>query len=315
MKPDKKEFLWTERWRPKKVDDIILPKKIKRQFNQYVKQNELPNLLLSGNPGIGKTTIAKAICEQLKIDYIFINGSKDGNIDTLRTKIQNFASTLSLEGNGRKCVIIDEGDNTNPNSTQPAFRAFMEEYSKNCSFIFTCNYPEKIIVPLRSRFTEVDFVIPKEEKMELAKKFIEMVETILAAESINYDKKVVVSFVAKKFPDMRKCLGELQSYAINGEIDSGILSSFRDLKANEIFNILKEKKFNDMRKWVAENDPSFADILYMMNNHMEEFVVENYLPEMILKMNEYQMNDYYALNKTVNIIAFFTELLTEIHYK
>lgn len=315
MRPDKREFLFTERYRPRKIDDIILPKKVKSQFRQYIRQNNLPNLLLCGSPGIGKTTIAKALCNELGVDYIFINGSKDGNIDTLRTTVQNFASTLSLEGNGRKCVIIDEADNLNPTSTQPAFRSFMEEYSKNCAFIFTCNYPEKILSPLRSRFTEIFFSIPKEEKKDLVVKFISMIETILDKEKIVYDKKVVATYVVKQFPDMRKCITELQSYAIDGTIDIGILSSYKSLKAEELFSILKERKFNEMRRWVADNEPSFSDVIQLINSNMDERITQESLPQTILLLNQYQYNDYFALNKNTNIIAFFTELMADVQYK
>lgn len=315
MKPDKREFLWTEKYRPKSLNDIVLPKKVKSQFRQYIKQNNLPNLLLSGTPGIGKTTVAKALCEEMGIDYIFINASKDGNIDTLRTTVQNFASTLSLEGNGRKCVIMDESDSMNPTSTMPAFRSFMEEYSKNCAFIFTCNYPEKIIAPLRSRFTEIFFTIPKEEKKNLIISFIEMVEYILGKETVEYDKKVIASFVVKQFPDMRKCLTELQSYAIDGTIDTGILSSYKNLKAEEIFKILKAMKFNDMRKWVAETEPSFSDVIHLINSSMDEYIEETAFPQTILLLNQYQYNDYFAINKTTNIIAFFTEMMADIKFR
>lgn len=263
---------------------------------------------------MGKTTVAKALCEEMGIDYIFINASKDGNIDTLRTTVQNFASTLSLEGNGRKCVIMDESDSMTQ-ATQPAFRSFIEEYSKNCAFIFTCNYPEKIIAPLRSRFTEITFSIPKEEKKNLVISFIEMIEYILGKESIEYDKKVVASFVVKQFPDMRKCLTELQSYAIDGVIDTGILSSYKNLKADEIFSILKAMKFNDMRKWVAEMEPGFADIIHLINSNMDEYIEETSFPQSILLLNQYQYNDYFAINKITNIIAFFTEMMSDIKYK
>ena len=247
-----KDFLWVEKYRPKTVDECILPDDLKNTFQQFVNQNNVPNLLLSGGPGVGKTTIAKAMLEELKCDYIVVNGSMNGNIDTLRYEIRNFASAVSFSG-GRKYVILDEADYLNANSTQPALRNFMEEYSKNCGFILTCNFKNRIIQPLHSRCSVIDFTIPVSDRPLMAKHFWDRLCNILTKENVIHDTKVVAEFINKHFPDWRRVLNELQRYSVTGAIDSGILSKIEDISIDNLIGHLKNKKFTDMRKWVAQN--------------------------------------------------------------
>ena len=248
------ENLWVEKYRPKKIDDCILANELKETFKQFVKQKEIPNLLLSGTAGTGKTTVARALCEELGADYLVINGSDEGRqIDTLRNKIKNFASTVSFEGTGHKVVIIDEADYMNAESVQPALRNFIETFYKNCRFIFTCNYKNKILPALHSRCTVIDFAITNGQKVKTATQLMIRLCNILTEEKIEFDKKVLAELIQKHFPDFRRTINELQRYSVRGKIDSGILFSITEADIKELVAILKEKRFNDMRKWVIQN--------------------------------------------------------------
>ena len=246
------EFLWVEKYRPNTLSDCILPDELKNTFQEFVNQQNIPNLLLSGSAGVGKTTVAKAMLEELGADYIVVNGSLHGNIDTLRTEIMNFATTVSFS-EGRKYVILDEADYLNPQSTQPALRNFMEEYSKNCGFILTCNFKNRIIEPLQSRCSVVDFLFPKKLAPSLAGSFFERVKNILEQEQVKYDEKVLAEIIQRHFPDWRRVLNELQRYSVSGIIDIGILSNSSQNAFKSLIALLKGKQFSDMRKWVAQN--------------------------------------------------------------
>ncbi|MFB5634939.1 MAG: AAA family ATPase, partial [Candidatus Nitrosomaritimum aestuariumsis] len=254
-------LLWCEKYRPQTVDDCILPNELKNTFKKFVKDEKIPNLLLSGRPGVGKTTIAKAMLNECGFDSMIINGSMNGNIDTLRNDILNYASTVSLLGT-RKYVILDEADYLNPNSTQPALRNFMEEFSENCGFILTCNFKNRIIEPLHSRCSIVDFNIPSKEKPKLAGEFFKRVKNILTTENIEWEDKVIAELIQKHFPDWRRILNELQRYSSTGKIDSGILVNFSDDNFSELVKHLKEKNFNKMRKWVGSNSDIEHTVIY-----------------------------------------------------
>ena len=245
-------FLWVEQYRPKTVDDCILPQSLKNTFKEFVESGNIPNIILSGGPGVGKTTIAKAVLDEIGATYMMINGSEESGIDVLRTKIKNFASTVSLEG-GRKYLILDEADYLNPQSTQPALRGFMEEFHKNCGFILTCNYKNRLIEPLHSRCSVVDFTIPKSEKQNLASEFMSRVEGILVLENISYEKKVLAEVIQRHFPDWRRILNELQRYSVSGRIDAGILVDMAEINIKELMKFMKEREFTNVRKWVVNN--------------------------------------------------------------
>lgn len=308
---NEKEILWSQKYRPRRIDDIILPAPIKTTFSKYVADGSVPNLLLSGGPGIGKTTVAKAMLNELGLDNIVINGSLESGIDVLRGKISSFASSVSLQG-GRKYVIIDESEYLNPQSVQPALRAFMEDYSKNCGFIFTCNYKNRIIEPLRSRLSEVDFSIDKGDKNELAGLFFKRVIEILNAEGVAYDKKVVVNVILKYFPDFRRTINELQRYSASGKIDEGI---FVDLKAESIdliFDLMRDKKFTDMRQWVADNaDQDASEIFRRLYEVGARRVDLSTQPGMIIALADYQYKHAFAADSEINLMACLTELMME----
>ena len=261
MEGNREQFLWVEKWRPRTISDCILPAELKNTFQEFVNQDNIPNMLLSGTAGTGKTTIARALCEELGCDYIVINGSEESGIDVLRTKIKDFASTVSLAGK-IKVVILDEADYLNPNSTQPALRGFIEEFSKNCRFIFTCNYKNRIIPPLHSRTTVIDFKLNKEDRPVVAAKFFKRLQEILTAENVTFDNKVVAELLNKHFPDYRRVLNELQRYSSSGVIDAGILSSISDDNIKELLTSLREKDFKKMRNWVVNNLDNDPNVLF-----------------------------------------------------
>jgi len=299
------ELLWAQKYRPNKVADTILPEKTKKIFQQYVDGNQLPNLLLSGPPGTGKTTVAVAMLKELNSDYIIINGSLNGGIDTLRFEIANFASSVSFSG-GRKYVIIDEADYLTA-ATQASFRNFIEEYSKNCGFIFTCNYKNKIIEPLRKRFSSVEFVIQKDEKPALAASFFKRVTGILDNENVEYDKRVVSEVVMKYFPDFRSTIIELQGYAAYGKIDAGILVSVGNASVDDLFKILKEKNFEGMLKWSSDN--SDQDVNGIFTTLYKEIARVKNKPDYIVTLGEYQYKHAFVANPELNLSACLTEIM------
>lgn len=314
MNNDVNDFLWVEKYRPKKVDDCVLPKDLKATFKRFIEENNIPNLLLSGGPGVGKTTIARAMLEELHCDYIIVNGSMNGNIDTLRYEIRNFASAVSFTG-GRKYIILDEADYLNANSTQPALRNFMEEYSKNCGFILTCNFKNRIIKPLHSRCSVVDFHIPSTDRPLMAKMFWERACDILKKENVRYDSKVVAEFINKHFPDWRRVLNELQRYGIGGTIDTGILSKVQDISIDNLVEYLKNKKFTDMRKWVAQNIDQEPDILLRkLYDKSNEYIKVNTIPKLVLIIADYQYKSAFAADQEINMVACLTEIMVECEF-
>lgn len=304
-----KEFLWCEKYRPKKLEDVILTENLNQTFKKFVDQKNVPNLILSGGAGVGKTTCARAILEELNCDYIVINGSLKGNIDTLRVEIQNFASTVSLSG-GRKYVILDEADYLNPNSTQPALRNFMEEFSKNCGFILTCNFKNRIISPLHSRCATINFDFPSNEKPKLASKLLKRIEYILTNENIEFDRKVLSSLIISHFPDMRKTLNELQRYSVSGKIDSGILCNVKDISLSTLIKTLKDKNFNEMRKWVAQNIDNDINLIFRsIYDASNDFVSSETMPALVVALGEYQDKSSRVADQEINLAACLTEIM------
>ena len=308
------EFLWVEKYRPRTVADTILPDNLKQTFQQFVDNKNIPNLLLAGGPGVGKTTIAKAMLDELECDYIVINGSLSGNIDTLRNDIMQFASSMSLVG-GRKCVILDEADYLNPNSTQPALRNFMEEFSKNCGFIMTCNFKNRIIDPLQSRCSVIDFNIDKKIGQILAAKFMKRVEGILQTESIQFDQKVIAELIMKFFPDWRRVLNELQRYSATGKIDTGILSNLSDENFKNLIGYLKTKNFTEMRKWVATNLDNEPVVLFRrIYDHSNTLMKKGSVPQLVLTIADYQYKSAFVADQEVNMVACLTQLMAECEW-
>jgi len=309
------DFLWVEKYRPRTINEVILPEELKKTFQTFVDQENIPNLLLTGRAGMGKTTIARAMVEQLGCNYMIINGSLYGNIDTLRTEIVAFASSISLTG-GRKYVILDEADYLNPNSTQPALRNFMEEYSKNCGFILTCNYKNRIIPELHSRCSVVEFRIPQQDKPELAATFYKRVVDILKKEGVDADGKAVAEVVKKYFPDFRRVLNELQRYSAAGKIDTGILSSFQDEKLKELTDMLKEKNFTGIRKWAGENLDIDSTVFFRrLYDAASGFLKPSSIPQLVLIIADYQYKAAFVADQEVNIVACLTELMVECEFK
>tara|TARA_Y100000034_G_scaffold130835_1_gene190279 strand:- start:502 stop:1455 length:954 start_codon:yes stop_codon:yes gene_type:complete len=310
-----KEFLWVEKYRPSTIEDCILPNDIKDTFHCIVESGEVQNLLLSGGAGCGKTTIAKALCNEMGLDWIIINCSEDGNIDTLRTKIRNFASSVSI-GGGSKVVILDEFDYANAQSMQPALRGFIEEFSKNCRFILTCNFKNRIIEPLHSRCTNIEFRIPNSEKPKMASNFLKRIEYILNEEGIDYEEKVLVQLVMRHFPDFRKVINELQRYSIAGTIDIGILSKVGNIRINELIKAMKSKNFSDVRKWVVENlDNDQTRIFRKIYDGLYETTEPQSIPRAILILAEYQYKSAFVADQEINLTACLTELMMECELK
>ena len=312
------ENLWVEKYRPKKIDDCILTSELKETFKQFVNQKELPNLLLSGTAGTGKTTVARALCEELGVDYIIINGSDEGRqIDTLRHKIKNFASTVSLtETASHKVVILDEADYMNPESVQPALRNFIETFYKNCRFIFTCNYKNKILPALHSRCTVIDFTIANGQKVKTATQLMNRLCNILTEEKIEFNKKVLAELIQKHFPDFRRTINELQRYSVRGKIDSGILFSITEADTKQLVAILKEKRFNDMRKWVINNlekEPSslFSSVYEILYKHLQP----QSIPQAVLVIAGYQYKSAFVADQEINMVACLTEVMANCKFK
>ena len=309
------DFLWVEAYRPRTIDSAILPSTLKTTFQQFVDQKNIPNLLLTGRAGIGKTTVARAMLEELQCDYIIINGSMNGNIDTLRSEIKDFASSISFSG-GRKYVILDEADYLNPNSTQPALRNFMEEYSRNCGFILTCNFKNKIIEPLHSRCSVVEFKIDKEDKPKMASLFYKRVCKILEQEGVNYDQKAVIEVITKFFPDWRRVLNELQRYSATGKIDSGILVNFSEENLKGLVELLKAKNFTEVRRWVAENnDIDQAVFFRKLYDTASQYLKPNSIPQLVITLADYQYKAAFVADHEINILACLTEIMAEGDFK
>ena len=309
------DFLWVEEYRPKTIDDCILPTSLKTLFSSILKKGELSNLLFSGTPGIGKTTVAKALCEQMNCDWIMINGSEEGGIDVLRNKIKNFASTVSLSG-GKKVVILDEADYLNPQSTQPALRGFVEEFHKNCRFILTCNFKNRIIEPLHSRFSNIEFKVNPKDKPKLASRLFERAIYILKEQNVSYEDKVLVELITKHFPDFRKLINELQRYSVSGSIDAGILVNVSDENLKTLVTHLKNKEFGDMRKWVVnnlDNDPVkiFRKIYDTLYTNLEPSTI----PHAVLIIADYQYKSAFVADQEINLVACLTELMSQVKFK
>ena len=309
------EVLWVEKYRPQKVNDTILPETMKETFRKFVSDGSVPNLLLTGGPGVGKTTIAKAMLEELGCDYIVKNGSLNVNIDTLRYDISTFASAVSLTGTGRKYVIFDEADYLNAANVQPALRNFIEEYSANCGFIFTCNFKNRIISPLRSRLSEVDFTIDTESRPQMAMEFFKRVMAILDTEEVEYDKKVVAKVIEKHFPDFRRVLTELQSYAASGKIDEGIFVNLKQESIDDLFRLLKGKQFTDMRKWVAKNsDQDMNEMFRRIYDMASDKVTLQSQAGFIVTLADYMYKSNLVADQEINMVAFLTEVMIECEY-
>ena len=309
------EFLWVEKYRPHTLDDVILPSETKKIFQQFVDQENIPNLLLSGSAGVGKTTVAKAMLDMLGADYIVVNGSLSGNIDTLRNEIMNFATTVSFS-EGRKYVILDEADYLNPQSTQPALRNFMEEYSKNCGFILTCNFKNRIISPLQSRCSTVDFTYTKSDAPKLAGEFFKRVCNILELEQVPYEKPVVAEIIQKFYPDWRKVLNELQKYSATGKIDTGMLANSTEESFAALIGLLKEKNFSGMRKWVAMNvDSDPTALMRKIYDRSTEKLKPNSIPQLVLLIADYQYKAAFVSDQEVNLVAFLTQMMADCEFK
>ena len=308
-----KDFLWCERYRPKTISDTILPDDLKQTFQQFVDQENIPNLLLTGGPGIGKTTVARAMCEQLGVDYIVINGSMNGNIDTLRTEIKDFASTISFSG-GRKYVILDEADYLNPQSTQPALRNFMEEFSKNCGFILTCNFKNRIIDPLHSRCSVIEFKVTGKDKAAMASQMFKRVKTILSDENVSYDQKALAEVITLYFPDFRRVINELQRYGATGSIDTGILAN-NNASIEELVSSLKSKKFTDMRKWIANHKDMDTSQLYrQLYDNAVQYVQPQSIPQLVVTLADYQYKAAFVADHEINNVACMTALMVEVDW-
>ena len=308
------EYLWVEKYRPQTIDDTILPKKLKQTFQKIVEGGELPNMLFTGTAGLGKTTVAKALCNLLNCDYILINGSEEGNIDTLRTKIKQFASSVSLSGD-YKVVILDEADYLNPQSTQPALRGFIEEFSNNCRFILTCNFKNRIIEPLHSRCGVYEFNTSKKDMVELCQSFMVRCQTILIKEDIKYDDKVLAELIMKFAPDWRRVLNELQRYSVNGAIDSGVLNIVSDKNYDELFSYLKNKDFKKMRSWVVSNiDTDATAIFRAIYDRMSEKVAPQSIPQLVLILGDYQYKNAFVADHELNVVACLTEVMSDVQF-
>lgn len=312
---DKEQFLWVEKYRPKTVQECILPARLKETFQAYVDSKEIPTLLLSGRAGIGKTTIAIAMCEEIGCDYLFINGSDENGIDTFRGKIKNYAGTLSIDG-GRKVIIIDEADYLNPNSIQPALRSAIEEFSVNCTFVFTCNYKSRIIEPLHSRAATIDFTLQASEKKEMALAFYKRIKEILQLENVEADMNVVAKLIEKYFPDFRKVLNELQRYSkAHSKIDTGILSSIQNVDVKDLIESMKKKDFAAVKKWASLNVSDAQTAYSSLYTSLYTELKSEFIPIAIIKLAEYQYKGAFVADQELNLTACLAELLLECEFK
>jgi replication factor C small subunit len=306
-------FLWVERYRPKTISDCILPDRMKNLFQEYVDAKEIPNLLLDGTAGVGKTTVAKALCEEVGCDYMVINGSDENGVDTVRFKIKNYASAMSLTG-GRKVIIIDEADYLSPNA-QAAFRNSIEEFSSNCSFIFTCNYKTKIIEPLHSRCAVIEFSLKNNEKAKMAAQFFKRVQFILKSENIIFDDKVIAEVIKKYFPDFRRVINELQRYSKFGSIDVGILPQINNTNIKDLVKILANRDFNSMRKWVVNNDVDYNSIYRQVYDALDDVLVSESIPIAIEYISEYMGRAALSNDNEINFVAFLSALMADCTFK
>jgi DNA polymerase III delta prime subunit len=309
------QFLWVEKYRPQTIDECILPESLKKTFKEYIAQGELPTFLFSGTAGVGKTTVAKALCQEVGAEYIMINGSDEGRmIETLRNKIKNFASTVSLT-DAKKVVIIDEADYMNADSVQPALRAFIEDFSANCRFIFTCNFKHRIIEPLRSRCANIEFKVDGKEKQVVAAQFFKRVAQILKKEQVEFDPKVVAELVTQHFPDYRRVLNELQRYSVSGKIDSGIFVNMSQESYKELIGYMRERNFTEVRKWVAKNSDADSAVLFKeMYDNASEIVDPSTIPNLILILADYQYKAAFVADHELNIMAALTEVMIQCKF-
>jgi len=307
-------LIWAEKYRPKTVENCILPERLKKPFQEYVNQKSIPNLLLFGGSGVGKTTVAKAMCNEIGCDFMTINGSDESGIDTFRIKIKNYASSMSLSG-GRKVIIIDEADYLNPNSTQPALRNAIEEFASNCSFIFTCNYKNRIIEPLHSRCAVIDFGLKNGEKAKMASSFFKRIQIILQSEKVSSDDKVLAELVKKHFPDFRRVLNELQRYSQFGKIDTGILSQIGDISITEIVKYVSTKDFGAIRKWVASNEIDSNTLFRKLYDAMYDVMKPTSIPQAVLILADYQYKAAFCADSEINIMACLTEIMISCEFQ
>lgn len=308
-------FLWVEKYRPQKIDDCVLPEALKNTFKEYISKGELPNFLLCGTAGTGKTTVAKALCNEIGAEYMFINGSEESGIDVLRTKIKSFASSVSLT-DAKKVVILDEADYLNPNSTQPALRAFIEEFSNNCRFILTCNFKNRIIEPLHSRCAVIEFKIDNTEKKKIIVDFFKRTTQILKQENVDFDQQVVAELVTKYFPDFRRILNELQRYSVSGKIDTGILVNVSEESYKGLIKSMKEKDFTEVRKWVGKNSDTDSVALFRQLYDSATAVMEPVsIPQLILILAEYQYKAAFVADHELNTMAAMTEIMANCKFK
>ena len=311
------DFIWVEKYRPKTIEECILPENIKKTFRDFLKTGEIPNMLLAGPPGVGKTTVAKALCNELGVDFYVINGSDEGRfLDTVRNNAKNFASTVSLSSEAKhKVIIIDEADNTG-NDVQLLLRAFIEEFANNCRFIFTCNYKNKILEPLHSRCSVIEFGIKGKEKQQIASQFFKRLNDILEKEKVETDKKVLAELINKHFPDWRRVLNECQRYAVSGKIDSGILASFTDINVNDVIKNLKTKNFPEVRKWVNSNlDNDSTVLLRRVYDALYEVLDGPSIAAAVLIVSKYQYQSAFVADQEINLLAALTEIMVECNFK
>jgi len=307
----KEEFLWNEVYRPKRIEDCVLPKNMKDIFQKFVDSGNIPNMILTGSSGVGKTTVARAMLEEIDAEYLIINASMYGNIDTLRNDILNFASSVSFK-EGRKYVILDEADYLNPNSTQPALRNFMEEFSKACGFIFTCNYKNKIIPALHSRCTVIEFNVKNSDKAKLAMCFMKRLENILQAENIPFERPVIAEVIQKYFPDWRRVINEVQKYSISGQIDSGILHNLTEISISKLIPFIKTKNYPEMRNWLYNNTDIDAEQFFRsFYDNASQFFKQESIPLLVVLINKYQYQHYFVADPEINLMSFLVEVMVE----
>ena len=306
-------LLWTEKYRPKTIEDCILPERLKKPFQEYVTQKNIPNLLLTGGAGVGKTTVAKAMCNEIGCDFMVINGSDENGIDMVRNKITNYASSMSFSG-GRKVIIIDEADYLSANA-QAAFRNAIEEFAVNCSFIFTCNFKNKIIEPLHSRCAVIEFTLKASEKSSMAGQFFKTIQTILSQEDIDYETPVVAELIKKHFPDFRRVINELQRFSKFGKIDTGVLSQIVDVSLNDIMKFIKDKDFGAIRKWVASNDIDPAALYRKLYDNLYDILKPQSIPQAVIILADYQYKQAFVADQEINLVACLTELMVSLEFK